>query len=175
MNAFDKGRDVERIAREEILPWLLLKCDTVEATDSSEFLQKICGDFIVTQMTAKYGIELKAEARFTGNAYLETWSNRERMTPGWLMTSRARYLFYYFNDTKSLYIIELESLQRWAFGAGTGDGRIYKYPEKPQGKYDQLNDTWGRVVGFEELRRQGVKMKTLSVQEREAAIAIAKM
>ena len=41
-----------------------------------------------------------------------------------------------------LYFIPFKKLRRWAFH----DHNIYKWPERKQGKYQQLNDAWGRCV-----------------------------
>lgn len=171
MPAYRQTRDVERIAREEILPWLLMKCDAVEDTDHSEFLQKVCGDFIVSQITKTYGIELKAERNSsTGNLFLETWSNREWRTPGWMITSQADWLFYYFLDTQTLYVINLKALQKWAFGANGQDGAIYDWPEKPQSRYVQRNDTWGRCVPITEIQNAGIPMKIFTAEDRNLPI-----
>lgn len=167
MNAYEKARQVERIAREEILPWLLMRCEAIELTDHSEFLQKVCGDFIVQQITSSYGIELKSELGFTGNFYFEIWSNRERLTPGWMITSRADSLFNFFVDNRELYIIDLPILQKWAFGSERNDGAIYRFPEKPQCKYDQLNDTWGRVVPIAVIEKANIPMQRLTAADRQ--------
>ena len=161
MNAFQQARTIEEIARQEILPWLHLKCESVEECNSL-FLQKIVGDFIVVQEGRKRAIELKAEAKYTGNVFLETWSNRPEFTFGWLWTTRADYLFYYFTDNHSLYVIDLPALQRWAV-----EGGIYQYPEKPQGKYDQINYTWGRVVPLIALQTARIPIKRFTAEDRK--------
>lgn len=161
MNAFEQARTVEQLAKDEILPWLNLKCESVEDTDGNLWLQKIVGDFVVVQEGRKYGVELKGEKKFTGNVYLETWSNRPEFTFGWLWTSRAKYLMYYFADKRTLYVFDFPALQRWAV-----EGAVYQYPEKPQSKYDQLNYTYGRVVPIAEIQRAGVPVKKLTVEDR---------
>lgn len=113
-------------------------------------------------------VEIKCEDRHTGNLFLETWSNknldsrddysRYGPNPGWLMTSRADLLFYYFLDVDRLYVIDMLKLKRWAFGHYQGKyqrgGRISDFREEPQGKYVQANDTWGRLVPLEVLARE---------------------
>lgn len=151
MNAFKAATEIETIARRELLPWLLKTCQNVEDTGHSEFLQKTCGDWIITKLSQQYGVELKAEARYTGNLFLETWSNLPRRTLGWMYTSQADYLFYFFADTKELFVIDFPALWQWAFGVGEKEGAIYKYAEKTQSKYNQVNFTRGRIVPINDI------------------------
>lgn len=162
-NAFQQAQAVEHLAIKEILPWLRMKCESVEPTDGNLFLQKIVGDFVVVQEGRKRGVELKAEMRFTSNLYLETWSNRPELTPGWLWTSRAHWLMYYFNDTGALFVIDFPALQQWA-----ADGAIYKYPEVAQSKYSQLNYTFGRLVPIADIQAAKIPIKRVSADDRKA-------
>jgi len=165
MNAFQQAKTIEEIARQEILPWLHLKCESVEDTGDSLWLQKIVGDFIVVQEGRKRAIELKAEAKYTGNLYLEWLSNKPRRTPGWMWTCQADYLLYFFCDTRELYVIDFPALWAWAFGDGK-PGQIYKYAEKCQSKYDQINYTWGFIVPIIELQHAGVPVKKITAEQR---------
>jgi hypothetical protein len=122
----------------------------------SEELQKSAGDLLFN--SAKHperivSVEVKGEKKYTGNFFLEYWSNRKRLTPGWMITLRADLLCYVFNDIEHAFIVELPKLQDWAFRQETErrdfDGHIYKYRLRPQGAYEQLNDTWGRLVPIE--------------------------
>lgn len=148
MSDFDKAREVERIAREEVLPWLLKHSDSLQETDASLFQQKVWGDWLIWKQGKLLSIEFKAEeSNEYNNLFLETWSNRHLQTPGWMITCRADFLYYYFIRQRHLYTLDFAALRAWAWGCGREDGKIYRYPEKPQGKYDeQRNDTWGRVV-----------------------------
>ena len=152
MNAFKEASEIEALAKRELLPWLNMRCESVEDTGDNLWLQKIVGDFIVQIEGRKRGVELKAEARHTGNLYLETWSNRPALTFGWLWTSRAHWLMYYFADNRILYVIDLPALQQWAV-----EGNIYRYAEKSQSKYDQLNFTWGRIVPVADIPKRFIK------------------
>lgn len=158
-NAFKEASEIETMARREILPWLELKCESVEDTRDSLWMQKIVGDFIVVQEGRKRGVELKAEARFTGNLFLETWSNLPELTPGWLVTSRAHWLFYFFLDTKTLYVMSMRRLQEWAFGIGEKEGQIYHFREVTQSKYQQINMTRGRLVSLTALQDARIPIK----------------
>ncbi len=79
-------------------------------------------------------VEIKAQRRWTGNLFLEVWSNKnlddrgshiERgSTPGWLITCRADVLGFHFIDADTVLFLPLFRLQQWAFGIGDAPGRI---------------------------------------------------
>jgi hypothetical protein len=130
----------------------------------SRTLQKSFGDFFMNvDAETVRSLEIKVERQWTGNVFLETWSNRNLedpnahyehgSTPGWLVTSRADLLLFYFLDTDDLVTVPLLRLKRWAFGSGP-QGGVYAWPEKRQGRYGQANDTWGRCVPVEHLERE---------------------
>jgi hypothetical protein len=122
-------------------------------------------------------VEMKAEERWTGNLFLETWSNRnldfrdshaERgSNPGWLLKQRADLLLYYFLDNDHLIVVPLYALKRWAFGCTGQAGRIYAYPEKIQRKYEQANDTVGRVVPVADLAREIPSLRVFRARQLE--------
>jgi len=108
----------------------------------SKFLQHTVGDALVQKDGIAYGVEFKIEQRWTGNFFLETWSNKKWETPGWLFTLDTDVLLYYFEDKRLLYSIPFQKLKKWA----ETQGNMEPFPEKAQRKYDQKNDTWGRCV-----------------------------
>lgn len=127
----------------------------------SEFLQKTVGDALFNCHEGNiWAVEFKVEeANEHGNFYLETWSNLQWFTPGWLYKLQADILLYYFLRERELYSIPFAKLKRWAFGSRNGTrrlspGRIYEFPEKPQSKREQLNDTWGRCVPISVIERE---------------------
>lgn len=175
MSAFDDARSVEARSLRMLRPFLEDLAGRYVLTDKgrlARFLQETCGDLLFNDDSGRlWGVELKAELAFTGNLFLETWSNRNLTdpqshadrgsNPGWLTKVRADLLFYHFVDSDRLYILNLYSLKRWAFKnrsqRGLSEragrirpehpaGRIYDFPEREQRKYDQPNDTWGRCV-----------------------------
>jgi len=115
----------------------------------SEKLQKSVGDAIANVNSQVISVEFKNEVKWTGNLFLETWSNRSRRTTGWMVKLDADILLYRFEDKRVLYSIPFQRLCRWAFV-----GNIYRFPEKKQKKHDQLNDTWGRCVPVETVKRE---------------------
>src|SRR5262245_63249395 len=101
MNGFAKAKEIEALAMQELMPWLTHKFSPIEICDSL-FLQKMLGDFVITQEKRKRACELKAEQRYTGNIYLEYWSNKPRRTPGWLFTSQAERSEEHTSELQSL-------------------------------------------------------------------------
>lgn len=167
MNAFRQASEIERIAKVELMPWFLMRTERADEVPPGLFLQKLAGDYVVTLAGKQYGLEIKAEERHTGNWYLETWSNLPELNPGWMVTSRADWLAYFFCDVRVLYITNMRQLQSWAFGANGKPGQIYNYPEKQQSKYAQLNYTTGRVVPISEIQRAGLQIKKFTAEDRK--------
>lgn len=173
MNAFDRASLVEAQGLEILKPYLAeVSAGRYVMTAKgalSKHLQLIAGDALMNTPDDKvWGVEIKVEARHTGNLFLETWSNRnlgnkeshaERgMNPGWLVHCRADVLMYYFLDTDDLYVINMFRLKRWAFGFPGDDhavkGRMYDFEEVAQRKHKQLNETCGRIVPISRLQAE---------------------
>jgi hypothetical protein len=162
MSAFNQARAVEAKGLAILLPMIeeraydgrFVLCNKGPL---SKRLQETVGDVIFNSDKDRvWTVEIKIEQTFTGNLFLETWSNKnldDRLNhaehgsnPGWLIKLVSDLLFYYFIDTDDLFIIDVFKLQQWAFGSGQTPGRIYQYREVKQGKFNQKNDTWGRLV-----------------------------
>ena len=155
MTAFDDASEVEKRALLDLLPYLEWKCEAKPiVTHHQLWLQKYAGDLLIRLPGQEKCIELKAEQedRYE-RLFLETWSNRSRFTVGWMFTSKADWLWYYFVDERRLFHVEFDGLKRWAFGEGESQGLIYSFDERKQKKRDQKNDTWGRAVPNTMLRR----------------------
>lgn len=154
-----------------------------------EFLQRTVGDVILNDQAGRmWTVEMKAEARFTGNLFLEIWSNFNFMEygsyvgygprPGWLLTMNADLLFYHFPAVDKLFVMSLPALQRWAFCSpsrnmsepdGNGvrtrlSGRVFDFRQIPQGAHDQKNKTVGAVVPLGVLRRE-MKVSEFAVRQ----------
>jgi hypothetical protein len=169
-NGFQGARAIEAKGMAVLEPFLMEKSDgrlvLLEKGPLARVLQESLGDGILQAGAGgrSWSVEIKVEQTDSPNLFLETWSNRnlesreshiERgSTPGWMLKLRADLLLYYFLDSDRLYVFDLFRLQRWAFGhkASARDGQIYRFPEKLQGRWQQLNDTWGRCVPLTVLR-----------------------
>lgn len=176
MNAFETTSNIERIALERLRPFIWQRAFNGQYVVTSKGplakeLQKTAGDILFnSDAETVWSVEIKAELENKhGNFFLETWSNRERFTPGWMITLRSDLLFYYFLKSDELYIIPFRKLQKWAFQ----QSRIYSFPERKQAKYDQQNDTWGRCAPIAVVSRElGIREPVFIerfMQQQEAA------
>ena len=163
MSGFSDARSVERRGMMVLEPFLRETSDNgqyvlVSKGPLARHIQQEMGDAFINRNGRFLAVEVKIEQRPTGNLFLEVWSNRnledkeshaERgCNPGWMFKLRADLLFYYFLESDELYIIDMFSLKRWAFGHGDKPGSLLteRYKERPQSRYSQMNDTWGRLV-----------------------------
>jgi len=160
--------EIEKIAMEHILPFLdSYALDGRIIIITNKYMQKNCGDIVYSNNhNDSIVIEIKSEASEKyNNFFLETWSNRKWRTVGWMVTNNSDYLFYFFVDTKKLYVINMHKLIKWCFE----DGRMFDYPEKKQRKNIQLNDTYGRCVPIEVIKNEvGLKVYCLNSQKQIA-------
>lgn len=90
-------------------------------------------------------VEFKAEEKWTGNLFLESWSNRP-IKKGWMYTNPADYLFYHFLDKDICYGFLFSKLKEYYLD------NVYRYRHVPQGKTEQRNNTWGLLVPIEDLK-----------------------
>lgn len=148
-------------------PWLAARADDGRwvVTDKgrlARIFQEKYGDVVMNRRGQLVTIELKAEQRQTGNLFLEDWSNRP-VNPGWMYKLDTDFLLYHFLDADWLGIIPFPALRQWAFEepsmqrAADGRhrcGRLYDFASRPQASYDQLNQTWGRIVPVEVIREE---------------------
>lgn len=156
MNPFEEASGIENEALQILIPYCVSFCESknqIVSTTGQLFAQKFVGDLVAKfKSTDKAkSIEVKSEARNRyGNLFLESWSNKSMWSLGWLYTSQADLLWYYFVEDDELYVVRVEELRRWCFGFN-GEGNVYRYDEKPQSKYTQRNDTWGWCVPIADL------------------------
>lgn len=164
------SRSVEDRAMDVLVPFMTQRVDdgrlvVINNGPLAKALQGSIGDVVMTVKDKMYSAEIKAEERHTGNLFLETWSNRNLedrnrhaehgSNPGWLYKLKADLLLYYFLDTGDLYSMDFFKLQQWAFGAGPyGQSNVFNFPEIGQQKYSQRNDTYGRLVPIEVIKKQ---------------------
>lgn len=153
-SAFSSASRIETEANLVIVPYLrrLAVRGEIIPTQNFMWLQKMFGDWVVRHSSGARTVEVKAEMKWTGNLFLEEWSNRSKFTPGWMYTCQADVLAYYFVEEKKLCLCPMPSLKAWAF-IGDGGGLMFTHPARQQAKYDQQNDTWGRIVPVSALAR----------------------
>lgn len=117
--------------------------------------------------------DLKIESKHTGNFFIELWSNKSRLTLGWLFSCKADRILYLFLDRPNdVYSIHAKHLKHWIFGvdANGRKSRLAEFSEVKQAKYDQLNDTWGLLVPILRLTHTGIaKHISLNAENRATA------
>lgn len=126
--------------------------DTARTTAwSAPVWQRTFGDFIgVFRRDGRLrSLEVKAERRWTGNLFLETWSNRtgnaELRRDGWMFTLQADLIAFAFLDADAVLVTDFRALKEWAFS----DLGMYEFPERvPHLSLDgkQKNRTVGHIV-----------------------------
>jgi hypothetical protein len=178
VNAFTDACIVEQRGMSALLPYLESRAYRGQVIQVAKgplarHFQRSFGDLLIaTGPGAVASVEIKVSRRWTGNLFLEVWSNKnledrashvERgSTPGWLITCRADVVGFHFLDVDTVVFLPLFRLQQWAFGCGEQTARIYDFPERQQRRYVQRNDSWGRIVPVEVLAREvGVKRASL--------------
>jgi hypothetical protein len=106
-------------------------------------------------------IEAKNETKWTGNLFIETWSNKPKRR-GWLFNlTHCDMLFYFFGDKRNrVHILDMQKLRR-TFIDGEDINKVAvisskSYGEIQQKKHHQKNDTWGLLVKEEWLISKGI-------------------
>ena len=163
MNAFKKACRVEDRSWDLLEPYLKRRAFDGRFVRTSKGplsleLQKTVGDVLVnSDRQTVTCIEVKAEEKHTGNLFIERWSNRARFNPGWFETLATDLLWYHFLDKDVVYEIPYLNFRRWMYWhEGTGYPTSNKFRQAKQGKYDQLNDTWGYLVPLAQLSDSGL-------------------
>ena len=131
--------------------WLELQSDsgrcilTTPGKGIRHDIQRLIGDGAFESNGELVSVEFKVESRFTGNLFLETWSNRSRFKLGWLYTCQSDLLAFYFRDAADLYAMRTHALKAWVFGTDEERhrGNRHQLKEVKQRKTEQRNDTWG--------------------------------
>lgn len=173
MNSFRECQKLETASREHLQEHLLreLVYDgryvRIEKGPMAKEFQLTSGDYVWNsdELTA-WRVEHKCEyANKYGNFFLETFSNKKWGKLGWFYTNGADFLLYHFMRDGEVYLLSLSALRAWAYGQEReGTPRIHKYREKPQDRYEQLNDTWGYCVRIEDVK-SGMQVKCRTVPQ----------
>jgi hypothetical protein len=110
------GLKVASIATNDISNWLKTLPETIEIVnvESNPLFQKRDIDLIWRTENQEILIEIKGDRYHkTGNFFFETYSNRERQTPGCFMYTEAHFIFYYFIVKKTLYELPMPLTREW--------------------------------------------------------------
>lgn len=196
MSAFENSKLVEAEALARLQPYLIERSGTAENPGRfilnekgplAKNLQETVGDVLLTHRDTQrlVSIEIKAERKHTGNAFIECWSNlnlsdqesweARGSNPGWAWKLYPGLLFYYFLDADTLYIIKGYKLWQWMHltrsqGTSIGATRIHDFRRVCQKASAQLNDTWGHLVPLSVLAAEvGIQVVHLNSIEGVAA------
>lgn len=140
-DAFGACRALEDEMRARVAPFLSRHYRLWAYLPPTQDLQ-VFGDILARPRNAicQHTIEYKAEYRASPNLFLETWSNLNTRREGWLRTSEATWLWYWFKDTDHLVTLLMQPLREMFATSDHG------FREAPQQKYSQRNDTRGLLV-----------------------------
>ena len=156
-NAFQKCSKIEKASFEIIYEWLEDKTLKIFPFNEEDW-QKNYGDFVAVKEDVAKRVDLKAEERWTGNIFAETWSNRTYnfANPGWMHHLKADQIWYFFFDTRKLIFIEFKEFKEWfdkqeynytdEYGNKSIKPNSWMFKEKVQDKHKQKNITVGRIV-----------------------------
>lgn len=127
-------------------------------SDLTVWIQENVGDMVARNPpSAPEIVDFKIEEfNKHKNFFLEMFSNKSRRTLGWFVTARYTKLWYFFLDTRQLFIIDFDSLKRWGRGPSKKGRRcrLIDFPLREQDKRKQMNDTWGRCVPIDVIREE---------------------
>ena len=104
-------------AGEEIIKEYLRKNPKVKGFDDVSNIQRFQNrdiDLIVDFLDGTaVAVEVKTDTYTSGNIFYETMSNMECGVVGCMVKSKANFLFYYFTETKELYIMNFDKYRAW--------------------------------------------------------------
>lgn len=113
---FNYSINIGNIGEEIILLYLQSNENilSVEEVQSNKYYQQQDIDYVVhfKNGTVKT-VELKTDTYISGNIFFETMSAVETNSIGCMYKSKADYLFYYFINTKELYIFDFDKYREW--------------------------------------------------------------
>ena len=158
MSSFSTCQKTEQDSKRALVPVVIKRFNTSPSEIPENYRAQEGGDwFVRNDFGQVVSIELKSEHRYTGNIFLEIWSNFNTQRKGWFLTSHANEIWYHFLDTNMLYIVGLEKLRQWVL---QGE-RILGSKEVDQKKHSQRNLTKGRLMPCRDLEECGAEVLLL--------------
>jgi len=110
------GTQVAQVAAAEIERWLRSLRQTVDVAnvELDPHYQALDVDLLWTTQKGRYQVEIKGDrVEKSGNFFFETQSNAEQGTLGCFLYTQADLLFYYFVNTKQIYILPMPQTRDW--------------------------------------------------------------
>lgn len=119
-NSLEIGLKGKRIIRD-----FLTEYSDIESIEDVYYKDSKYIDFIVNFNNKKrYSIIVRTDTYSTGNMFYETYSCVENNTLSWLYQTSSDYLFYYYFNSRELYIINIKDFKIWFYKNKD------KFPEK---------------------------------------------
>jgi hypothetical protein len=146
--SFDRTTQIGKVGIANVMPLIrsLASNGLVRTVSDDNQFEQICrGDLSYSYAGMERFVEVKTEEKHTGNLFLETWSNKACNNPGWMVKSNADILIYHFLDNGMTYLFDFKMLKKWFVEKGSA------FPEYPQRKNSQENDTWGKIIPLKHL------------------------
>jgi len=112
----NNGMEVAKQAAVDIVSWLKKYRGTIGVAnvENNPDFQKADIDLIWVSRRGADTIEIKADRwHETGNFFFETDSNKEKGTPGCFLYTEANFVFYYFVNSRALYILPMPQTREW--------------------------------------------------------------
>lgn len=147
MNSFIDASEIGDWGEQQVADYLTRKYGSVKIVPKAIEVQMEWADLVVPASLnngVNLRVEVKAEERFTGNLFWETWSNYP-VRQGWGRTTPADELYYLFRNNNSAYRISDLPTFKWLI-----DYFEPTLKEISQSKYDQHNDTRGLLVPIDD-------------------------
>lgn len=119
------------------------KIQDIQDVSNNPTYQKDDIDLVVTFTNGKTGtIEVKTDRYTSGNIFYETVSNKEYGVPGCMVKSKADFLFYYFTETRELYIMDFAKYKNWF------DNNIHNFRKKELKNIDRKRTSTYTSIGY---------------------------
>jgi hypothetical protein len=86
----------------------------VKNVEDDPHYQSLDVDLLWLYKNREYKIEIKGDRwHKTGNFFFETLSNKEKNTPGCFLYTEADFIFYYFIETRALFLLPMPVTADW--------------------------------------------------------------
>jgi hypothetical protein len=159
-----QSTSVAKIATAAVTQWLqgLPQTISVQNVEDDPRYRAIDVNLLLTTKKGKFKLEVKGDRYDTsGNFFFETYSNRERNTPGYFLYTKADWFCYYFVKTGVLYLLPMPATRDWFLT------NRERFKEKPTttpissgGYYTRV----GQVVPIDIVRQEVADVKRYQLQ-----------
>lgn len=139
---FNKSVIAGARGEEKIIRYLQAKPETINILDvrNDRNFQMDDVDLIVDNKHRKgIKIEIKTDSYYPRNFFYEYISNQEKNVMGCMEKTKADYIFYYYENYNTLYIIDTKELRAWVRVAENFDKMTKKTIKNKAGRMHEGN------------------------------------